>query len=71
MHDAIPMIMGSNIGTSVTNTIVSLTQVRPPARSFQEINLAVCVMLEVISVTQITHIVPPLDFTNTYDEMNK
>ena len=25
---AIPMIMGSNIGTSVTNTIVSLTQVR-------------------------------------------
>lgn len=27
MHDAIPMIMGSNIGTSVTNTIVSLTQV--------------------------------------------
>lgn len=27
VHDAIPMIMGSNIGTSVTNTIVSLTQV--------------------------------------------
>lgn len=26
VHDAIPMIMGSNIGTSVTNTIVSLTQ---------------------------------------------
>jgi len=27
VHAAIPMIMGSNIGTSVTNTIVSLTQV--------------------------------------------
>ncbi|XP_042226482.1 sodium-dependent phosphate transport protein 2B-like [Homarus americanus] len=27
VHTAIPMIMGSNIGTSVTNTIVSLTQV--------------------------------------------
>lgn len=27
VHNAIPMIMGSNIGTSVTNTIVSLTQV--------------------------------------------
>ncbi|KAL7644162.1 UNVERIFIED_CONTAM: hypothetical protein RMT77_004987 [Armadillidium vulgare] len=26
VHDAIPMIFGSNIGTSVTNTIVSLTQ---------------------------------------------
>uniref|UniRef100_A0A6A7FVX6 Sodium-dependent phosphate transporter n=3 Tax=Hirondellea gigas TaxID=1518452 RepID=A0A6A7FVX6_9CRUS len=27
VHSAVPMIMGSNIGTSVTNTIVSLTQV--------------------------------------------
>lgn len=27
VHTAIPMIMGTNIGTSVTNTIVSLTQV--------------------------------------------
>ncbi|KAK3879523.1 hypothetical protein Pcinc_015915 [Petrolisthes cinctipes] len=27
VHTAIPMILGSNIGTSVTNTIVSLTQV--------------------------------------------
>ncbi|XP_071532209.1 sodium-dependent phosphate transport protein 2B-like [Panulirus ornatus] len=27
VHTAVPMIMGSNIGTSVTNTIVSLTQV--------------------------------------------
>ncbi|XP_063874365.1 sodium-dependent phosphate transport protein 2B-like isoform X2 [Scylla paramamosain] len=27
VHNAVPMIMGSNIGTSVTNTIVSLTQV--------------------------------------------
>ncbi|ROT81759.1 sodium-dependent phosphate transporter [Penaeus vannamei] len=27
VHVAVPMIMGSNIGTSVTNTIVSLTQV--------------------------------------------
>ncbi|XP_047489248.1 sodium-dependent phosphate transport protein 2B-like isoform X1 [Penaeus chinensis] len=27
VHEAVPMIMGSNIGTSVTNTIVSLTQV--------------------------------------------
>ncbi|XP_069947694.1 sodium-dependent phosphate transport protein 2B [Cherax quadricarinatus] len=27
VHTAIPMIMGSNIGTSVTNTIVSLTQI--------------------------------------------
>ncbi|XP_039254268.1 sodium-dependent phosphate transport protein 2B-like [Styela clava] len=26
VHEAIPIIMGSNIGTSVTNTIVSLTQ---------------------------------------------
>ena len=25
---AVPMIMGANIGTSVTNTIVSITQVR-------------------------------------------
>ena len=27
VHTAIPMIMGSNIGTSVTNTIVSFTQI--------------------------------------------
>ncbi|XP_066938320.1 sodium-dependent phosphate transport protein 2B-like [Macrobrachium rosenbergii] len=27
VHTAVPMILGSNIGTSVTNTIVSLTQV--------------------------------------------
>merc|ERR1719452_473098 len=27
VHDAIPIIMGSNVGTSVTNTLVSLTQV--------------------------------------------
>ncbi|XP_076031370.1 sodium-dependent phosphate transport protein 2B-like [Oratosquilla oratoria] len=27
VHEAVPMIMGANIGTSVTNTIVSLTQV--------------------------------------------
>merc|ERR1719376_245610 len=27
VHDAVPIIMGTNVGTSVTNTIVSLTQV--------------------------------------------
>ena len=27
MSEAVPMVMGANIGTSVTNTLVSLTQV--------------------------------------------
>ena len=27
MGEAVPMVMGANIGTSVTNTLVSLTQI--------------------------------------------
>lgn len=42
VHNAIPMIMGANIGTTVTNSVVSLAHIRQPAEFRRAFSTATC-----------------------------